>query len=262
VNIVTKPGTVAHVVLPGASTMRGVTGFRMLDAVNGALAQLIPHRVPAAGEGGNSLAIFAGRAPDSEPFIYFELVVGTWGARPTVDGNDGLCNPAATAANIPVEVAESDFPIMIERYGLVPDSGGPGRFRGGLAIERSWRTLVADTTLQVRSDRQNHAPYGLSGGLPGGRSSNELSDGNGSKPYPPMFSTTVGSGTVYHHRMAGGGGWGDPLEREPEAVAHDVRNEKVSGESARRDYGVVLLEDGSVDVAGTASLRADLRGSA
>ena len=122
--------------------MRGVTGFRMFDAVNGALAQLIPHRVPAAGEGGNSLAIFAGKALDGERFIYFELVVGTWGARPTADGNDGLCNPAATAANIPVEVAESEFPIRIERYGLVPDSGGPGRYRGGLAIERTWRTLV------------------------------------------------------------------------------------------------------------------------
>ena len=147
VDIVTKPGTVAHVVMPGASTMRGVTGFRMFDAVNGALAKLIPHRVPAAGEGGNSLAIFAGQDAEAEPFIYFELVVGTWGARPTADGNDGLCNPAATAANIPVEVAESEFPITIECYGIVPDSGGPGRYCGGLAIERSWRTLVSATTL-------------------------------------------------------------------------------------------------------------------
>ena len=228
VNVVTKPGTVAHVVMPAASTMRGVTGFRMFDAVNGALAELIPHRIPAAGEGGNSLAIFAAKRPDGEPFIYFELVVGTWGARPTADGNDGLCNPAATAANIPVEVAESEFPIMIERYGLVPDSGGPGRYRGGLAIERTWRTLVPDTTLQVRSDRQNHAPYGLYGGLPGGTSANELSNGSGSHAYPPMFSTTIDNGTVYHHRMAGGGGWGDPLDRDPDSVAHDVRNEKVS----------------------------------
>jgi N-methylhydantoinase A/oxoprolinase/acetone carboxylase beta subunit/N-methylhydantoinase B/oxoprolinase/acetone carboxylase alpha subunit len=259
VNVVTKPGTIAHVVMPGASTMRGVTGFRMFDAVNGALAKLIPHRVPAAGEGGNSLAIFAGLDPDREPFIYFELVVGTWGARPTADGNDGLCNPAATAANIPVEVAESEFPIMIERYGLVPDSGGPGKYRGGLAIERSWKTLVPATTLQVRSDRQNHSPYGLYGGLPGGRSANEISNGRGTKAYPPMFSTTVGLGTLYHHRMAGGGGWGDPLERDPEAVADDVRNEKVGTESASEHYGVVLRTDGSVDVTATSDLRAARR---
>ena len=236
VKVVTKPGTVAHVVMPAASTMRGVTGFRMFDAVNGALAQLIPHRVPAAGEGGNTLAIFAGKDPAGEPFIYFELVVGTWGARPTADGNDGLCNPAATAANIPVEVAESEFPIRIERYGLVPDSGGAGRFRGGLAIERTWRTLAPDTTLQVRSDRQNHAPYGLYGGLPGGVSANEVAERQRAEAYPPMFSTTIGSGAVYHHRMAGGGGWGDPLERDPAAVADDVRNEKVGAASAREHY--------------------------
>ncbi len=82
VNVVTKPGTIAHVVMPAASTMRGVTGFRIFDAVNGALAQLIPHRVPAAGEGGNTLAIFAGDDAEGERFIYFELVAGTWGARP------------------------------------------------------------------------------------------------------------------------------------------------------------------------------------
>jgi 5-oxoprolinase (ATP-hydrolysing) len=261
VNVITKPGTVAHVVMPAASTMRGVTGFRMFDAVNGALAQLIPHRIPAAGEGGNSLAIFAGKRPDGEPFIYFELVVGTWGARPTADGNDGLCNPAATAANIPVEVAESEFPIRIERYGLVPDSGGPGLYRGGLAVERAWRTLVPETTLQVRSDRQNHAPYGLYGGQPGGTSSNDISTASGVHAYPPMFSTTIGSGTLYHHRMAGGGGWGDPLDRDPDSVAHDVRNEKVSTASARDHYGVDLALDGSVDVAGTGRLRASMRRS-
>jgi N-methylhydantoinase B/oxoprolinase/acetone carboxylase alpha subunit len=260
VKVVTKPGTVAHVVMPAASTMRGVTGFRMFDAVNGALAQLIPHRVPAAGEGGNSLAIFAGKDPAGEPFIYFELVVGTWGARPTADGNDGLCNPAATAANIPVEVAESEFPIMIERYGLVPDSGGPGRFRGGLAIERTWRTLVPETTLQVRSDRQNHAPYGLYGGLPGGFSANEVWNGGGAAAYPPMFSTTIGSGAVYHHRMAGGGGWGDPLERDPSAVAADVRNGKVGAASALEHYAVALRDDGTVDAAATERLRASRRG--
>ena len=261
VKVVTKPGTVAHVVMPAASSMRGVTGFRMFDAVNGALAQLIPHRVPAAGEGGNTLAIFAGTDPEGERFIYYELVVGTWGACPNSDGNDGLSNPCATAANIPVEVAESEFPIRIERYALVPDSGGPGRYRGGLAIERVWKTLVSDTTLQVRSDRQRHAPYGLSGGHEGGRSGNLLSDGDGWNPYPPMFSTVIGDGAVFHHRMAGGGGWGDPLDREVEAVADDVRNEKVSVESARRHYGVVLDAAGSVDETATTDLRASRRGS-
>jgi 5-oxoprolinase (ATP-hydrolysing)/N-methylhydantoinase A len=261
VHVVTRPGTIAHVVMPAASTMRGVTGFRIFDAVNGALAQLIPHRVPAAGEGGNSLAIFAGKGEDGEQFIYFELVVGTWGARPSADGNDGLCNPAATAANIPVEVAEADFPIMIESYRLVGDSGGPGLYRGGLAIERTWRTLADGATLQVRSDRQRHAPYGLYGGLPGRESANELSNGDGAKDYPPMFSITIANGTVYRHRMAGGGGWGNPLERDPELVADDVRNEKVSRASARDHYGVVIGLDGAVDAGATLELRTARNGT-
>jgi 5-oxoprolinase (ATP-hydrolysing)/N-methylhydantoinase A len=257
IRVVTRPGTVTHVVMPGASSMRGVTGFRIFDAVNGALAQLVPDRVPAAGEGGNTLAIFSGSDADGERFVYYELVVGTWGARPTADGNDGLSNPCATAANIPVEVAEAEFPIVVERYGLVADSGGPGRFRGGLAIERAWRSLVPEATLQVRSDRQVHRPYGLSGGMPGAGSANVLyPNGAGPRLLPPMFSTVIEAGQVYHHRMAGGGGWGNPLERDPEAVARDVLDEKVGRESALRDYGVVLDGAGRVDVAATVAARA------
>jgi N-methylhydantoinase B len=215
--------------------------------------------VPAAGEGGNTLGIFSGLYPDGQRFVYYELVVGTWGARPVSDGNDGLSNPCATAANIPVEVAEAEFPILIERYGLVPDSGGPGRYRGGLAIERAWRTLAPETSLQVRSDRQHHCPYGLFGGDEGGASSNHLTDAGETRSLPPMFSTNIPAGTLYHHRMAGGGGWGDALERDPEAVAFDVRNEKVSVTQARAQYGVVLRDDGTPDEAETKELRAHIR---
>src|SRR5207248_1628058 len=140
ITVVTKPGTVTHVVMPGASSMRGIAGYRISDVMNGALAQLAPHRVPAAGEGGSTLAFFTGRV-GGEPFVYSELVVGTWGGRPVADGNDGLANPCGSMANIPIELAESDWPILIERYGLVSDSGGAGRFRGGLAVERVWRAL-------------------------------------------------------------------------------------------------------------------------
>ena len=95
ITVITKPGTVVHVVMPDASSMRGVTGYRISDVMNGALAQLVPDRVPAAGEGGSTLALFAGRV-DGEPFVYSELVVGTWGGRPGRDGNDGLANPCAS----------------------------------------------------------------------------------------------------------------------------------------------------------------------
>jgi N-methylhydantoinase B len=263
IHVLTKPGTVAEVVMPGASSMRGVTGFRVLDALNGALAQLIPHRVPAAGEGGNTLAIFgADRPGGGDRFVFYELVVGTWGGTPEADGNDGLTNPASLAANIPIEVAESEFPIVVERYGLLPDTGGAGEHRGGLAIERTWRCLTPDTSLIVRSDRADRPPYGLAGGGRGAPSHNLLLHPDGTEEVlPAMFSTTIAAGDVYAHRMAGGGGWGDPLARDPEAVARDVANEKVSVEAALELYGVVLGTDGEVNAAATAARRDERRGT-
>jgi len=217
-----------HVVMPNASSMRGVAGYRISDAMNGALAQIVPHRVPAAGEGGSTLAWFAGRN-GLEPFVYNELVVGTWGGRPVADGNDGLANPCASIANIPVEVAETDWPIVVERYGLVADSGGAGKYRGGLAVERVWRCVAPDTQLHVRSDRQVHPPYGLAGGEPGAPSANLIVRANGEREQlPPMFATVLQPGDVFHHRMAGGGGWGDPRERDPAATRRDVLNGKVT----------------------------------
>jgi 5-oxoprolinase (ATP-hydrolysing) len=238
ITVVTKPGTVVHVVLPNASSMRGVAGYRISDVMNGALAQLIPDRVPAAGEGGSTLAWFAGH-DGGEPFVYNELVVGTWGGRPVADGNDGLANPCASIANVPVEVAESEWPIVVEHYGLVADSGGAGQYRGGLAVERVWRCLAADTLLQVRSDRQVHRPYGLAGGGEGAASSNLVVRAGGTvERLPPMFATVLQPGDVFHHRLAGGGGWGDPLERDRDAILRDVRDEKVSAAAARELYGV------------------------
>lgn len=261
VRVITKPGTVTEVVMPGASSMRGVTGFRILDALNGALAQLIPDRVPAAGEGGNTLAIFGSEHPQTgERFVFYELVVGTWGGTPTGDGNDGVTNPASLAANIPIEVAESEYPIIVERYGLVPDTGGAGQYRGGLSVERIWRCLTPDTSLIVRSDRARHAPYGLAGGLPGAASCNIVVHPDGTEEVlPAMFSTTIEAGDLYVHRMAGGGGFGDPLTREPDAVADDVRNDKVSEAVALDAYGVVIGTDGLVDDEATTTVRNERR---
>jgi N-methylhydantoinase B len=256
INVITKPGTITHVSMPAASSMRGVTGFRVFDAFNGALAQLIPDRVPAPGEGGNTLAIFGGLRANGERFVFYEVVCGTWGATPFWDGNDGLSNPSSQAANIPIEVAESEYPIRIERYGLVPDSGGPGLHRGGLAIERSWRNLVPRASLIVRSDRQTHPPFGLNGGKPGAPSMSFLEQASGRPEYlPTMFTSTIASGEVFYHRTAGGGGWGDPFDRDPERVAADVRSDRVSREAAEREYGVAVGEDGMVNLRATRELR-------
>jgi 5-oxoprolinase (ATP-hydrolysing)/N-methylhydantoinase A len=262
ITVVTKPGTIVHVLLPGASSMRGIAGYRVSDVMNGALAQLIPDRVPAAGEGGSTLAFFTGRK-DGAQWVYSELVVGTWGGRPVSDGNDGLANPCASMANIPVEVAETDWPIVVERYGLVQDSGGAGLHRGGLAIERVWRVVEPDTTVHVRSDRQVHRPYGLDGGGDGAASSTLLFRADGSlERMPPMFGALLQPGDVLHHRMAGGGGFGDPRGRDPRAVARDVHDDKVSIAAARDLYGVVVDRDGELDLEATDALRRSLVGGA
>ena len=241
ISVIAPEGTVLNVVMPGASSMRGITGFRLADLMFGVLAQFVPHRIQAAGEGGNSLVVLGGLHPDRSPYVYYELMTGTWGGRPDRDANDGLCNPANVASNIPVEEAESNYPLRIERYGLVRDSGGPGRFRGGMAVEREWRLLDGRAHLAIRSDRRDHLPYGLSGGRPGTGSINVLRRESGEEEtLITMVSTSMQAGERLYHRQAGGGGWGDPLEREPGLVAQDVRNDKVSLASAREDYGVVL----------------------
>src|SRR5207237_10360934 len=162
---------------------------------------------------------------------------------PGADGNDGLANPGAGMANIPVEVAETEWPIVVERYGLVPDSGGAGRYRGGLAVERVWRAVAPDTTVHVRSDRQVHRPYGLAGGGEGAASSTLIFRADGTlERMPPMFGAVLQPGDVLHHRMPGGGGFGDPRERDREAVLRDVLDEKVSAAAGRELYGVEVEE--------------------
>jgi N-methylhydantoinase B len=254
--IIAPPGTVVNGVMPAASSMRGVTGFRIIDTVLGALSAMLPDRVPAAGEGGNSLVIIGGQRPDRSSYVYYELLAGAWGGRPSCDGNDGLCTPANVASNIPVEQAECEYPVRIECYGLVRDSGGAGRFRGGMAVERSWRLLAGEANLSVRSDRRAHRPYGLYGGQPGAPSTNVLSRPEGDVVLPTMLSTTLYTGELIYHHMAGGGGWGDPFERPVDEVARDVRDDKVSLAAAREQYGVVLDEK---TLAVNATMTAELR---
>ena len=254
--IIAPPGTVVNGVMPAASSMRGITGFRLTDVVFGALADLLPDRILAAGEGGNTLVVIGGQNPDRTPYVYYELLSGTWGARPDRDGNDGLCNPANVASNIPIEEAECGYPVRVERYGLVRDSGGAGKYRGGLSIEREWRLLEGEAHLAIRSDRRDHLPYGLYGGGSGTGSINILHHPDEDEVLMTMISTSMQANERIYHRQAGGGGWGQALERDPKAVARDVKNDKVSLEAARQDYGVVLDKNTlAVDEDATVSLR-------
>ncbi len=263
IQIRTPEGTIVNPLPPAACGARGVIGYRVYDAIMGALAQGVPDRVIAAGEGGPTLISFGGYE-DGHPFVLTEVIVGTWGARAGRDGLEGVSNPLANLSNQPVELVEADLPLEVVRYGLVPDSGGPGRFRGGLAYLREFRVLAERAVLTIRSDRRFHPPFGLFGGHPGAPSDNILVTADGTEHLPgmPMSAIPVRRGDVYCHVSAGGGGFGSPLERDPQAVLEDVLDGKVSADAARDLYGAVLSFDPpSVDEESTAALRRSLRAS-
>jgi N-methylhydantoinase B len=233
-------GTVVNPRSPAACGARGITGFRIMDAVLGALAQAVPERVPADGEGGNSIISIGGYDHQGRAFVYVDLIAGARGGRPNGDGPEGVPHPGSNISNTPVEIAEAELPVRIEHYGLLPDTGGAGRYRGALAQVRQVRCLAEDAVLQIRSDKRHFPPYGLQGGQPGTPSLNILNPGPEQKVLPTLAVSRIREGEVLRHVLAGGGGWGDPLERDPERVWRDAWNEKLSVDYARREYGVVI----------------------
>jgi N-methylhydantoinase B len=260
--IIAPEGTIMNPTPPAACGARGITGFRMLDCLLGALAQAIPDRVPAAGEGGASLPSIGGYQA-GRPFVYVETILGTWGGRPNRDGAEGVSNPGANQSNQPIELIESELPLEIVQYGLVPDSGGAGTYRGGLGLVREYRLLADEAVLTIRSDRRAHPPYGVQGGKPGAPSWNILNPGPAQRILPtlPMEAVRIKRGDVFRHLQAGGGGYGNPLNRDPQRVLQDVLDEKVSLECARREYGVVIEPASlTVDEEATRRLRAEMAG--
>jgi N-methylhydantoinase B len=247
---------------PAACGARGIVGYRVFDVIMQALAQVVPDRAIGGSEGGPFL-FAAGGTYRGRSFVLNEMCVGTWGARATKDGVEGISNPAANISNQPVEMIEADMPFEVLRYGVIADSGGPGRHRGGLGFIREFR-FQQDTRFTLRGDRRAHPPYPILGGSPGSPSAHILIDAQGNErmlPTMPMESFMAKAGDIFRLVGSGGGGSGDPLQRDPVAVEDDVREGKVTVTGAERDYGVVfhpnLLE---VDLPSTERLRASRAG--
>lgn len=247
---VTAPrASILNPLSPAPVAARALTGYRVVDAVMGALAQIAPERVRAAGEGGNTVVAFGGYETDTlKPFVMVDMINGAWGGGMDRDGVDGVTNPSQNMSNLPVETLEARFPLRIDAYGFRPDSGGAGRYRGGLGLVRRYKLLADKAVLQVRADRADHRPYGLDGGQPGAASKNYLvSDDGDLTEMPPKFTRDVVKGDCVLHHQAGAGGYGDPKTRDPDRVAWDVAENKVSLEAAERVYGVVF-KDGTFEV--------------
>jgi N-methylhydantoinase B len=240
IKVIAPPGTIANAVLPAATAARGLTGYRMVDCCFGALALMLPDKIPAASEGGNTGITIGGYHPDRTPFIYVDFFGSAWGGRPWADGLDGNAHIFANVALQSAEALEQEHPIEILSCELIQDSMGPGKYRGGASIRRDYRLVADEAILQVRSDRRTFRAYGLHGGQPGKPSMNIMEPSGAHRVLPSKVTMTMKRGEMFRHEQPGAGGWGDPLEREPWRVLRDVRNGFVSLASAVDDYGVII----------------------
>jgi N-methylhydantoinase B len=261
IEVVAPPGTIANLVPPAACAARGLTGFRMLDCALGALAMMVPDKVSAASDGGNTGVSIGGYYPDGRPYVYVDFVCSAWGGRPWSDGLDGNANLFGNIGLQSAELTEAETPVQVACWEFIPDRAGPGKFRGGAPVRRELRVTEDQATVQVRSDRRTVLPYGLYGGQPGEPSMSwHVTAGGVATPIASKFTMVFARGESLVHETAGGGGWGDPLDRDPAKVLRDVRNELVSPGAAEADYGVVMDTSAwTVDMRATQRRRDALR---
>ena len=261
IDVSAPPGTIANGVLPAATAARALTGFRQVDCCFGALAKMLPDRVCAASDGGNVGVSVGGYTVDRKPVIYVDFACGAWGGRPWGDGLEGNANLFSNNSSSSIEMVEVENPIQILAWEFIQDGMGAGQFRGGAPYRRDYRMRAEDGVLQIRNDRCNFAPYGLYGGHAGGLGRNVLNPGTSAEtPLPGKVTRDIRRGDVFRYETAGAGGWGDPVERDPQRVLRDVRNEFVSPLAAREQYGVVIdTVSWTVDEAATARLRDPMR---
>lgn len=254
--VIVRPGSVLQPKFPAPLGMRGVTMMRNMAACLGLLNVATGGRAMAA-HSAYVIWYLRGRDDNGELFLLSDGLGVGYGARPTADGNDAVYLVAQE--NFPSEFLDSVFPVRVLRYAINPDTGGPGRWRGGCGLIREIEVLAPEATVSMRIDSVEHPPWGVAGGHaagtgrcvvnPGGpdeRTLRPLSDGN-----------IVRRGDVVRIETGGGGGCGHPFDREPQRVLADVRGGFVSRASAEEHYGVVLAGDGlSVDLVTTAARRA------
>jgi N-methylhydantoinase B len=256
------PGSLVNPRPPAPVSCRTATIKRIADTILGALVKALPNRMPAANSGTLLVMAFGGTdLATGRPFVASELAAGGMGARPQKDGIDVIETDVSNCMNIPIEALEMNFPLRVRHSGLWGDSAGAGKFRGGLGLEKIFEATTTDVTVSHRGERFSTAPWGLLGGQPArsGRAFVVRKDGSREEIASKQMLTLRPGDQLWEY-VAGGAGYGDPLEREPELVLADVWDRKIAPEIAEIDYGVVLLPDGTaVDHERTKACRAALR---
>ena len=242
---------------PAGGGPRAIICYRTFESVLGALAGALPERVAAAASHMANPTFGGWDRARGRRFVAYELVLSGTGARATRDGCEAMAW-AFNASNIPVEAQEANQPLVVERFELIGDSAGAGRFRGGAGIRRDLRFLADEGKLTNLSDRQTFPPFGLEGGRPGKLGRTVINPGPGEQLVHGKASREFAYGDVISFQQSGAGGYGDPLTRAPARVLDDVLDDIVSVEAARTEYGVVIVGEGAelgVDEVATAELR-------
>ncbi len=243
-------GSIVNPRPPAAVGARSITCQKVCGAIFGAFRALLPpERVMASGNDVVPAIVFSGELGRREGYyVYLETLGGGSGARVGSDGMDAVHVHMTNTSNLPVEALENEYPLHVDEYALVPDSGGAGRWRGGLGIARQIRATVPHTVFSARSDSHTvGVPSGVFGGLDGRRAKliqNHATTG-AKELYSKVARIEMAPGESMRIETPGGGGYGPPAQRDPAALAQDLRDGRVSREAAERDYGAALVEAAS-----------------
>ncbi|HXP22232.1 MAG TPA: hydantoinase B/oxoprolinase family protein [Streptosporangiaceae bacterium] len=236
------PGTLLTPVFPAPTNARTFVILRLLGVLAGVLAKAVDGRMPADQETIRYTGVY-GTDARGEPYLMREVLGGGSGGRYYADGEDTI-HVVPDSRNLPAEFSEARFPFLVERLGLAVDSGGPGQFRGGLGYDKQIR-MLADGYFMSIADRSILSCWGVNGGRAGRSFSVTIDPGGPAEREVEALADAefVPAGTLIRIRTTGGGGWGDPLDRDIELVVRDVAWGKVSRENAAADYGVVITGD-------------------
>jgi N-methylhydantoinase B len=239
IDVVAPEGTVVNCAPPAATAARAHVCQRIVDCVIGALAPAIPERAVAAANGANTTAVLSGIDPSTrQRYVYLETLGGGFGGRATKDGKDGVQVHITNTSNLPVEAIEMEYPLRVESYGLIEDSGGAGKYRGGLGLRRVVRPVGHEAVFSGTGERFRFAPWGLFGGKDGkpGRFQRREPDGSLTPLDNKPAEVTLTPAQAVVMETPGAGGYGDPAERSPELLARDAESGKFSADYLRRAY--------------------------
>ncbi|MCH8859484.1 MAG: hydantoinase B/oxoprolinase family protein [Proteobacteria bacterium] len=237
--ITVEKGTLLDAAFPAPVAARANTCQRIIDVIIGALSQAIPEAAVAAANGANTTAVFSGTDPRTgETYVYLETLGGGFGGRATKDGKDGVQVHITNTSNLPIEAIELEYPLMVRSYGFIENSGGPGRHRGGLGLERIVEPVDHECTFNGAGERFANRPWGLFGGGEGSPGEFLKLDGSGKPKRLPNkpIGVRIGASEAVVIRSPGAGGYGNPDERNADALAEDAESAKFSADYLERHY--------------------------